>query len=357
MGTESESRRRLKDDHRLVQRKVFVMIKLAIVGAGYWGPNLIRNFMSIDECEVKLICDSDPEQLTKVGEGKAEVELTTDSSKVVNSDADAVVVATSAETHYALVKEILGAGKDVFVEKPLTLSVSEGEELVELADSRDRILMVGHILLYHPAVKMLKSYITDGTLGKVYYLYSARLNLGRVRRDENALWAFAPHDVSIILHLLESMPDSVQASGECYLRDGIFDVVFMSMHFADKSMAQVHVSWLDPHKTRKITVVGSKKMAVFDDVQSMEKIRIYDKGFDYTPAYASYPESLTLRIGDIHIPKIDGREPLGLECEHFLECIKTRKKPVSDGENGLRVLRVLEAAQKSLDQKGKPFKP
>ena len=333
------------------------MVKLAVVGAGYWGPNLIRNFMSIDECEVKLICDSDPEQLTKVGEGKAEVELTTDSDKVISSDVDAVVVATSAETHYGLVKDILGSGKDVFVEKPLALSVSEGEELVELANSRNRILMVGHILLYHPAVKILKSYLTDGTLGQVYYLYSARLNLGRVRKDENALWCFGPHDVSIILHLLDSMPDSVQASGECYLRHGIFDVVFMSMHFPDKSMAQVHVSWLDPHKTRRLTVVGSKKMAVFDDVESTEKIRIYDKGVDYTPAYASYPESLTLRIGDIHIPKVPGTEPLRLECEHFLECVKSRRKPLSDGESGIHVLRVLEAAQKSLDQGGKPFKP
>lgn len=333
------------------------MVKLAVVGAGYWGPNLIRNFMSIDECEVKLICDSDPDRLKKVAEGKIGVKFATDSKDIVKSDVDAVVVATSAGTHYGLVKEILGAGKDVFVEKPLTLSVPEAEELVELAEKKERILMVGHILLYHPAVNMLKQYIKDGTLGKVYYLYSARLNLGRVRKDENALWSFAPHDVSIILHLLESVPDSVQASGECYLRDGIFDVVFMSMHFPDRSIAQVHVSWLDPHRTRKLTVVGSKKMAVFDDVESMEKIRIYDKGVDYTPAYASYPESLTLRIGDIHIPKVAGKEPLRLECEHFLECVKSREKPLSDGENGVHVLRVLEAGQKSLDQKGKPIKP
>lgn len=333
------------------------MVKLGVVGAGYWGPNLIRNFMSIEGCEVKFICDSDPGQLKKMGEGKEGVALTTEPEKALRSDVHAVVVATSAETHYAIVKMALEAGKDVFVEKPLTLSVSEGEHLLELAADKDRILMVGHILLYHPAVKMLGGYIAEGVLGNIYYIYAARLNLGRVRKDENALWCFGPHDVSIILYLLGSMPDSVQASGECYLRQGVYDVVFLSMHFPEGAMAHVHMSWLDPHKTRRLTVVGSRKMAVFDDVESMEKIRIYDKGVDYTPAYASYPESLTLRIGDIHIPKVDGTEPLRLECEHFLKCVTSRRKPLSDGESGVRVLRVLEAAQKSLDQGGKPFKP
>jgi len=310
------------------------MVKLGVIGAGYWGPNLIRNFMSIDECEVKFVCDSDRRRLKKAMGERAGVELTTDSERVICSDVDAVVVATTAESHYPLVKRVLSAGKDVFVEKPLALSVSDGKHLVELASDKERILMVGHILLYHPAVKMLESYIAKGTLGNIHYVYAARLNLGRVRKDENALWCFGPHDVCIILHLLGSMPDSVQASGECYLRKGVYDVVFLSMHFPDGSMAHVHMSWLDPHKTRRLTVVGSKKMAVFDDVESMEKIRIYDRGVDYTPAYASYPESLTLRIGDIHIPKVNGREPLRLE--------------------GVHVLRVLEAAQESLDHGGTP---
>ncbi len=333
------------------------MVRLGVIGAGYWGPNLIRNFMSLEQCDVKIICDADSAQLRRVGEGKKGVTLTTNSAEVIESDVDAVVVATTAETHYELVKGALDSGKDVFVEKPLTLSVESGEELVKLAGERGQILMVGHILLYHPAVDMLKSYVREGALGHIYYIYAARLNLGRVRKDENALWCFGPHDVSVILHLLASMPTSVQASGECYLREGVFDVVFLSMHFPDRSMAHVHVSWLDPHKTRKLTVVGSKKMAIFDDVESMEKIKIYDRGVDYTPAHASYPESLTLRIGDIHIPKVEGAEPLKLECRHFLDCVESRKKPLSDGENGLSVLRVLEAAQKSLDNDGRPFRP
>jgi predicted dehydrogenase len=333
------------------------MVRLGVIGAGYWGPNLIRNFMSLEQCDVRIICDADSAQLRRVGEGKKGVKLTTDSTEIIESDVDAVVVATTAETHYELVKGALESGKDVFVEKPLTLSVDSGEELVRLADERGRILMVGHILLYHPAVDMLKSYVREGTLGHIYYTYAARLNLGRVRKDENALWCFGPHDVSVILHLLESVPVSVQASGECYLREGVFDVVFLSMHFPDRSMAHVHVSWLDPHKTRRLTVVGSKKMAIFDDVESMEKIKIYDRGVDYTPAHASYPEALTLRIGDIHIPKVEGAEPLKLECKHFIDCVESRKRPLSDGENGLSVLRVLEAAQRSLDNDGRPFKP
>jgi predicted dehydrogenase len=341
----------------MVQGETSMKTRVGVVGAGYWGPNLIRNFMSLEGCSVRFICDTDAEQLARVGEGKTGIELTTNPEEVLTSDIDAVVIATTAETHYDLVKRALVLEKDVFVEKPLTLSVSEGEELVSLADEKKRILMVGHILLYHPAVKMLKEYVTEGSLGHIYYIYSSRLNLGRVRKDENALWCFGPHDVSIILHLLGSIPSSVQASGECYVREGVYDVVFLAMHFPDKSMAHVHVSWLDPHKTRKITVVGSKRMAVFDDMESMEKIKIYDRGVDYTPAYASYPESLTLRFGDIHAPKIDGMEPLRLECEHFLDCVTSRKKPLSDGRNGVDVLRVLEAAQKSLDAQGKPFEP
>ena len=332
-----------------------MITRLGVIGAGYWGPNLIRNFSSLEACDVEFICDTDAEQLARVGMGKVGVKLTTKPEEVLKSDVDAVVVATTAETHYDLVRRALELEKDVFVEKPLTLSVSQGEELVSLAGEKKRILMVGHILLYHPAVRTLKEYVTEGTLGHIYYVYSARLNLGRVRKDENALWCFGPHDVSIVLHLLGAMPKSVQASGECYVRQDVYDVVFLAMHFPDKSMAHVHVSWLDPHKTRKVTVVGSKRMAVFDDMESMEKIKIYDRGVDYTPAYATYPESLTLRFGDIHAPKIDGTEPLRLECEHFLECVRTRAKPLSDGENGVQVLRVLEAAQKSLDARGKPF--
>jgi predicted dehydrogenase len=241
------------------------------------------------------------------------------------------------------------------VEKPLALSVQEGEELIQLAQERKRILMVGHLLLYHPAILKLKEYVEKGEIGDLYYLYSTRVNLGKVRREENALWSFAPHDLSVALSFFGTLPSRVSATGESYLREGIFDVVFVSLHFPKKKMAHIHVSWLDPHKIRKITLVGSKKMVVFDDMESTEKIRLYDKGVDYQPAFASFSESLTLRVGDVHIPRVNAKEPLKEECKHFIECVIERKNPLTDGENGLQVLRVLDAAQKSLEQGGKPI--
>jgi len=212
--------------------------------------------------------------------------------------------------------------------------------------------MVGHLLEYHPAVGKLKELIDSEEIGRIYYIYSQRVNLGEIRRYENALWSFGPHDVSVILYLLGEEPESVNALGESYLQENIEDVVFVNLHFKDKRMAQVHISWLDPHKIRKITIVGSKKMVVFDDMESSEKIKIYDKGADSPGKYVSYGDSITLRIGDISIPKVDMKEPLKVECQHFLGCIKENKSPLSDGADGLRVVRVLEAAQKSMENYG-----
>jgi len=213
--------------------------------------------------------------------------------------------------------------------------------------------MVGHLLEYHPGVEKLKQMIVSGDLGDIYYLYSQRVNLGIVRHDENALWSFAPHDISVMLYLLEQEPISVSARGECYLQSGIEDVVFVNLHFADRTMAQLQLSWLDPHKLRKLTIVGSQKMVVFDDVESTEKIRIYDKAAERRD-YESYGDAITLRFGDVVIPHIDMTEPLKVECSHFLECIEKDRTPRSDGHDGLRVVRVLEAAQKSLDLNGVP---
>ena len=213
--------------------------------------------------------------------------------------------------------------------------------------------MVGHLLEYHPAVAMLRTLVQAGELGDIYYLYSQRVNLGIVRRDENALWSLAPHDISVILHLLDQEPDAVSARGECYLQPGIEDVVFANLHFADGKMAQLQLSWLDPHRIRRLTVVGSRKMAVFDDVESAEKVRIYDKAAE-RPEYDSYGESINLRFGDVVIPRLEMREPLKLECEHFSACVREGKTPLSDGRDGLRVVRVLEAAQASLSQNGAP---
>jgi predicted dehydrogenase len=234
----------------------------------------------------------------------------------------------------------------VLVEKPLALTVAEAEDLVRLAGTQGRVLLVGHLLRYHRGVTKLKEYIDEGYLGRVLYIYSTRVNLGRIRKEENALWSFAAHDISVVNYLLGK--DYVTASGQAYVRPGIHDVVFTTLHFPDNVMAHLHVSWLDPHKIRKFTVVGDAKMAVLDDMQATEKLRIYDKGVDFTPAYGDYAESLSLRVGDIYIPKIDMVEPLKVECQHFLDCITKGDEPLTDGECGLRVLRVLEAADRSL---------
>lgn len=325
------------------------MNKIAVVGLGYWGPNLLRNFDQLPQAEVTLAVDQSDDNLAKVQRLYPHITTTSRFEDALeNDDITAVVIATGAAVHYDLAKRALEAGKDVFVEKPITLELDHAEELIEIAEQNGRILMVGHLLLYHSAVQRLKEMITSGELGDVYYLYSTRVNLGQIRKDENALWSLGPHDISVILYLLDEEPVEVTARGEAYIRDGIHDVVFVTMKFPDKKTANIQLSWLDPHKVRKLTVVGSKKMATFDDMESMEKLKIYDKGA-YQPDYDTFGEYISLRFGDIHIPKISGGEPLRTECQHFLDCITDRQKPASDGVNGLRVLKVLEAAQRSLD--------
>lgn len=334
------------------------MITLAQVGAGAWGQNHIRTFSRLKDCYLKICCDKRKEALEKI---KAiynrKLRLTENFEDILHDEEiEAVVIVSPAPTHASLAIEALSAGKHVFVEKPLALSLEDGKRIQELAQKNKRILMVGHLLLYHPAVLKLKDYIQKGELGKIFYLYSTRVNLGRIREEENALWSLTSHDISVVLFLLEDIPEEVSAKGESYLRKGIEDVVFATLKFKNNILAQIHASWLDPHKIRKFTIVGSKKMAVFDDMESTEKIRIYDKGFDWQKNYGSYETFLTLREGDIHIPKINMIEPLGLECQHFLDCIKNNQGPISDGENGLEVLKVLAAAQKSLEANGEPIK-
>jgi predicted dehydrogenase len=332
-------------------------VRVGVVGAGYWGKNLVRNFYEIETADLVTVCDKDPSRLKAISEKYTGTAVTHELQNLLGrEDIDAVVIVTPAVMHYKQAREALKAGKHVFVEKPMSLNVKEATELEEMARTSNLILMVGHLLIYHPAVNKLRSLITDGLLGEVYYLYAQRVNLGRVREDENALWSFAPHDVSVVLYLLGEEPESVSATGECYIQDKVEDVVFLNMKFPDRKMAQVQLSWLDPHKERKLTVVGSKKMAVFDDVLASEKIKIYDKGVDKPPEYGSYGEYLTLRDGDILIPRIDMKEPLRLECEHFIECVRERKTPITDAVSGVRVVRVLEAAQLSLKQGGAPVK-
>ena len=329
------------------------MLTIAQVGLGKWGPNVLRNFAGLPGCRVKWCCDRDEDALTKVQVAYPGIETTGEYSHLLADDeVDAIVVTASARAHYPLAKAALESGKHVLVEKPLALLVADAQQLVDLARQQDRKLMVGHLLLYHPAVQRLKVYIHEGELGQVRYIYSQRLNLGQVRRDETAMWSLAPHDISVALYLLDQEPVSVSAQGRDFLQPGVHDLVFVTMHFPDGSLAHCHVSWLDPHKVRRFTVVGSEKMAMFDDMASREKLKIYDHGVEFPQV--GYTDLHTLRFGDIHIPRIDMREPLRLECQHFIDCIQQGTKPLSDGENGLAVLRVLDAAQQSLERGGQP---
>lgn len=336
------------------------MITIGQIGLGHWGPNLLRNFMSLPDSRVKLCCDIDEAARVRASDTYPGVETTADYDRVLeDGEIEAVVVSSPASLHYEHARLAIEHGKHLFVEKPIALDTTQAVELVRLAEARHRVLMVGHLLLYHPAVRQLKEYVDADDLGRIHYIYSHRLNLGKVRRDENAMWSLAPHDISVALYLLNQTPEAVSAQGRAFLRAGIHDLVFLTMYFADGSLAHCHVSWLDPHKVRRFTVVGSKKMAVFDDMESREKIRLYDAGVDFldvspTIRDVDYGDLLTLRFGDVYIPRVDMKEPLRLECQHFLDCIQQGTRPVSDGRNGVDVLRVLDAAQQSLEQDGQP---
>ncbi len=330
-------------------------VDVGVVGLGYWGPNLMRAFNQLPRVRVKYGCDLDETRRSKQATLYPETRFTDDFEELLSDDLlNAVVVASPVPTHAELARRALLAGKDVFVEKPLALTPADAGQLVKLAAERDRILMVGHLLEYHPAVSRLKALVSSGELGEVYYVYTQRLNLGIVRRDENALWSLGPHDLSVAMYLLDQGPVEAEAIGHSYLKEGVEDVVFASLRFADGKAAHFHTSWLDPHKERKITVVGSEKMAVFDDMSRDEKLRVYDKGVQ-KPEYESYGEYISLRFGDVVIPHLPNDEPLKLECEHFVECLIERKQPTSDGHDGLRVVRALHALQRSLDAGGQPI--
>ena len=330
-------------------------IGIAVVGTGDWGANLVRNFANLAGARLVALCDADPQRLAKSAGQYPGAKAYGDAALVAaDPDVQAVVVSASAIGHYPIAKLMLEAGKDVYVEKPLTLEVAHAEELVRLAKTGKRILMVGHLLLYHPGVQYMKKMVKDGSLGDLLYIYCQRVNLGKVRKDENALWSFAPHDLSVILHLLDMEPLDVVARGSAFLQKDIEDVVFVDLRFPGGKLAHVHVSWLDPHKLRKFTVVGTQKMVVFDDMEASEKIKVYDKGVDRAGEIVSYGDALTVRNGDILIPKLSLQEPLKLECAHFVECVRDRKRPLTDGIDGLRVVKVLDAAQKSLKSGGRP---
>jgi predicted dehydrogenase len=325
------------------------MVDVSVFGIGEWGYNHLRTFQAIPQAKVVAVCDLSDKLLEKARQQFPTTPGTKDAGEALEK-AEAVVIASSAKTHYALAKRALEAGRHVLVEKPLALKVEEGAELVALAEKKGRVLMVGHLLLYHPAVLRAKALIDAGEIGRPLYLYTQRLNLGRIRSDENVVWSLAPHDVSLALHFFGGAPTSVAARGQDYLQPGIQDAAFLTMDFPDKRLAHTHVSWLDPHKVRKLTIVGDKKMLVFDDMEGEEKLKIYDKGAEAVGETALYG----VRYGEIRSPRVEMKEPLRLEAEHFLDCVQSGKAPRSDGRNGLDVLKVLAASDRSLAQKGAP---
>jgi len=331
-------------------------VSVGLVGLGYWGPNIARNLLRSPNAELRWLCDLSTELHERHRSGFPKVRFTTELDDLLGDDTlDAIVIASPVPTHHSLGMRALHAGKHTFIEKPLALTSADAAELVAAAEERDLRLMVGHLLEYHPAVLRMRDLIETGELGDVLYAYSNRLNLGQFRRDENALWSLGVHDVATLMFLLGDTPVEVGARGQSYLHDGVEDVVFGDMTFAGGTMAHIHLSWLDPHKVRRLTVVGSQQMAVFDDMEAERKLTIYDKGFTRgAEGSGSWGEYVSKREGDIHIPRLPADEPLRLEVEHFLECITSGRTPRSDGRDGLRVVQVLEGMQRSLEGGGVP---
>lgn len=338
------------------------MVRIGFAGVGYWGPNLLRNFAQFyEKAEVRAVCDKDKSKLANARRLVPSANFTTEFDDLLKDDSiDAVVLALPAHCHYEFARKVLEIGKDVFVEKPLAMSSRECEDLIDIANKKKRIVFVGHTFLYNAAVTEMKKYLDKGTIGDVYYVYSQRLNLGRVREDVDVMWNLAPHDISIISYLFDSKPKCVSARGFCYLRNDIADVAFITIEFENGISAHVHVSWLDPNKVRKMTLVGSKKMIIYDDTSEDSKIMIYDKGIDKKNiskdmgAFDNYSKFLFLhRSGDIHIPKINFEEPLKVLARSFIDCVEKRAEPVSGGDNGLQVVRILEAADRSIKNGGK----
>lgn len=343
-------------------------VQIALVGMGYWGPNLARTISDLDGARLHTICDADEGRMERYRRRFPDTRFTADFDAIVaDAQVDAVVVATPVATHHSLAMMALRAGKHVLVEKPLATTTAECAELVALADAQDRRLMVGHVFLYNAAVRKVKEYIDQGEIGELRYVYSQRLNLGQVRRDVNALWNFGPHDLSILAYWLGSEPERVVARGYSYVQPGIEDVVFMTLDYPRGIGANVHISWLDPLKVRRMTVVGSEKMVVYDDVSSDARITVYDKTINRSPVdsgsrdtgslgrFETFGEfQLLMRAGDVVIPRIDYPEPLRVECQHFVDCVRSGETPLTDGRHAMEVVRVLEAAQRSLDADGAP---
>lgn len=337
------------------------MINVAVVGLGYWGPNLVRNFVSLTDVNVSTLCDQDVKRAEMVRQRFCPNARIVDDYRglATDRDLDGVVLATPIRTHFELGSFFLTSGKHLFMEKPLARTVTECQSLIDLAERHRRVLMVGHVFEYNAAVQRIKKYLDQGELGKLLYMYSQRVNLGRIQNDVNALWSFAPHDVSIMNYWLGQDPVRVAAHGFSYLSNGIEDIVFVTLEYPGGIGAHLHLGWFDPRKIRLMTLVGSKKMLVYDDVSLDAKIQIYDKGIVQLHRYLESPESfaefqLQIRVGDIVVPSLKFSEPLQSECQHFIDCIRNGQQSLTNGWSGLRVVRVLEAAEHSLRRGGLP---
>jgi predicted dehydrogenase len=329
--------------------------RIGLIGYGYWGPNLARNFHALANAHLVAVADADARRLDEAVRLYNARTCTDYRELLADPTLDAVAISTPARTHFEIARAALESNKHVLVEKPLAMTSAEARELISFAEKNKRVLMSGHTFEYNPVVWKIRELVESRVIGDVYYVYSNRVNLGRVQQDINALWSFAPHDISILLYVLGAMPLEVSARGGKYLNDHVEDVVFITLSFPQKILAHIHVSWLDPAKVRRMTIVGSQKMLVYDDVDAEARLRIYDKGvYRHGADYGEY--QLKVPSGDISIPRIEMSEPLHNECAHFIECIRENKTPRTDGESGLRVIRVLEAAQESLAKNGATVK-
>jgi predicted dehydrogenase len=330
------------------------MPKVAVIGCGYWGPNLIRNFHSLNNAEMAMVCDKDADRLAYLQSLYPKLEVTQDINDILSaSDIDAVAIATPVKTHHGLASKCLAAGKHTLIEKPMALSVAECRDLIELAHQRELVLMVGHTFAYTNAVRRIKEIYQSGELGEIQYISARRLNLGLFQNDINVTWDLAPHDISIILNVLEKKPVSVNCQGKAHVNPKIEDVTSMTLGFENGTFAIVQSSWLDPNKVREFTFVGSRKMLVYDDVEPTEKIKIYDKRVEAPPHYDTFAEfHYSYHYGDMYAPHLQHVEPLKVECGHFIECVENGTRPDTAGEDGLEVVQILEAASLSLQNGG-----
>lgn len=331
-----------------------MMLSVAVIGCGYWGPNLVRNFNWLSECEVAKVCDADKNRLAHMKKLYPHLETTTDPEEIfLDENIDAVAIATPVSCHYALAKKSLQAGKHTFIEKPMASSVAECRELVDLSLELNLTLMVGHTFIYSPPVKKIKELVDSGDLGNIQYVSSRRLNLGLFQKDINVAWDLAPHDISIVLHVLNDTPVSVNCQGKSHVAKNVEDICNMTINFSNGGFCTIQSSWLDPNKIREMTFVGEKRMLVYNDLEPIEKIKIYDKRVEKPPHYDSFAEfHYAYHYGDMYSPYLKQFEPLKEECQHFIDCIKTECESMSCGLEGLKVVQILTAASESLKQNG-----